>query len=130
MGPDGILSTINGYHVMGESGAINLEGEKFSVTEDGEIVINNQIVDKLSINSFDIKEAVQMGDNLWKTKNDDVEVYPTNPEIKQGYLEISNVSIVKEMVSMIAIQRWYNANEKAIKTNDDALNKAVNNIAK
>ena len=32
IGPDGILSTINGYHVMGESGAINLE-EKFPLLD-------------------------------------------------------------------------------------------------
>jgi flagellar basal-body rod protein FlgG len=127
---EGILTTVNGHPVMGQSGMIQLAGEKFSVTEDGYISINNQIVDKLSINSFDVKDAVQMADNLWRPKSAEVEVYEANPEVKQGFLEISNVSIVKEMVSMIAIQRWYNANEKSIKTNDDALNKAVNNIAK
>ena len=53
-----------------------------------------------------------------------------NALIQQGFLEGSNVSIVKEMIEMIAINRQYQANDKAIKTNDDALQKAVRDIAK
>jgi flagellar basal-body rod protein FlgG len=125
-----ILTTVNGYPVMGQSGTIKVEGEKFSVTEDGTIAINNQIVDKFDIKSFKINEGVQMSDNLWRPKDDQVEVQTVNPDVKQGYLELSNVSVIKEMVDMISIQRWHNVNERAIRTNDDALNKAVNNIAR
>jgi len=50
--------------------------------------------------------------------------------IRQGYLETSNVNMVREMISLIAINRQYQANEKAIRTADEALNKSVNNIAR
>lgn len=126
----GILTTVNGYPVLGQSGTIKVESEKFSVTEDGTIAMNNEIVDKFDIKSFSIFEGVQMSDNLWRPKDDQVEVNTVDPQVKQGYLELSNVSIVKEMVDMISIQRWYNVNERSIRTNDDALNKAVNNIAR
>jgi flagellar basal-body rod protein FlgG len=39
--------------------------------------------------------------------------------IDQGYLEMSNVSVVDEMVNMIVAQRAYEVNAKAIQTADD-----------
>jgi flagellar basal-body rod protein FlgG len=41
--------------------------------------------------------------------------------IAQGYLEMSNVSVVEEMVNMIVAQRAYEANSKAITTSDQML---------
>ena len=46
--------------------------------------------------------------------------------ISQGYLEMSNVSIVDEMVNMITAQRAYEVNSKAISTADDMLQMANN----
>lgn len=40
-------------------------------------------------------------------------------QISQGYLEMSNVSVVDEMVDMIVAQRAYEMNSKAIQTADD-----------
>ncbi len=41
--------------------------------------------------------------------------------IKQGYLEGSNVNVVEELVSMIATQRAYDINSKAIQASDQML---------
>jgi flagellar basal-body rod protein FlgG len=46
--------------------------------------------------------------------------------IAQGYLEMSNVSVVEEMVQMIVGQRAYEANSKAIQTADEMLQMANN----
>ncbi len=47
--------------------------------------------------------------------------------IAQGYLEMSNVSVIEEMVNMIIAQRAYEINSKAIQTADDML-QIANNI--
>jgi flagellar basal-body rod protein FlgG len=47
--------------------------------------------------------------------------------ISQGFLEMSNVDIVEEMVSMIMAQRAYEINSKAIQTGDEMLQQ-VNNL--
>ena len=47
--------------------------------------------------------------------------------VAQGYLEMSNVSVVDEMVNMITAQRAYEINSKAIQTADDML-QAANNL--
>jgi flagellar basal-body rod protein FlgG len=44
--------------------------------------------------------------------------------LQQGTLEMSNVSIVNEMVNMIVAQRAYEVNSKAIQACDDMLNTA------
>ncbi|MCA1905432.1 MAG: flagellar basal-body rod protein FlgG [Desulfarculus sp.] len=46
--------------------------------------------------------------------------------IAQGFLEMSNVSVVDEMVNMIVAQRAYESNSKAIQTADSMLQMANN----
>lgn len=44
----------------------------------------------------------------------------------QGYLEMSNVSVVEEMVNMIVGQRAYEINSKAVQASDEMLQQASN----
>ncbi|HPI04313.1 MAG TPA: flagellar basal body rod C-terminal domain-containing protein, partial [Candidatus Goldiibacteriota bacterium] len=46
--------------------------------------------------------------------------------IGQGMLESSNVKVVDEMINLIASQRAYEINAKAIQTSEDMLNIANN----
>lgn len=46
--------------------------------------------------------------------------------LQQGFLEMSNVEIVDELVNMIVAQRAYEFNSKAIQTSDQMLSTAVN----
>ena len=46
--------------------------------------------------------------------------------IMQGYLELSNVDVVEEMISLIVAQRAYEINSKAIKTAEEMLSMANN----
>jgi len=47
-------------------------------------------------------------------------------KILQGYLELSNVEVVEELVNMIVAQRAYEINSKAIRTAEEMLNIANN----
>lgn len=47
-------------------------------------------------------------------------------EIKQNYLETSNVNVAEEMVNLIVSQRAYELNSKAIQASDDMMQKANN----
>jgi flagellar basal-body rod protein FlgG len=48
--------------------------------------------------------------------------------IQQGYIEMSNVNIVEEMVNMIVSQRAYEINSKAVQASDEMLQMANNLI--
>jgi len=53
--------------------------------------------------------------------NPGVDEYGT---VLQGFLEMSNVDVVEEMIAMIMAQRAYEINAKAIQTGDDMLQQA------
>ena len=60
--------------------------------------------------------------------NPDAQPRPASGELVQGALEKSNTSIVYEMVELIHNQRLYEANSKAVMTQDSMLEKSVNSI--
>jgi flagellar basal-body rod protein FlgG len=45
-------------------------------------------------------------------------------QLRQGYLERSNVDVVNELVAMIVAQRAYEVNSRAIRSSDDMLSQA------
>ncbi|WP_341875788.1 flagellar hook-basal body protein [Defluviitalea saccharophila] len=130
LGPDGTLMTKEGNIVLGQNGAIRLEQGDIRIDEAGNIYVNDEFVDQLRILEFENPESLRkVGDNLLErtegTMEKDVE-----SRIAQGFLEGSNVSVVREMVDMITATRIYEANQKAIQTHDETLGKAVNEVGK
>jgi len=73
-----------------------------------------------------------LGSNLFQPSNASGEAVIGNPSenglgsIGQGMLEMSNVNMVEEMVNLIAAQRAYEMNSKAIQAADEMLQTANN----
>ncbi|MBW1709101.1 MAG: flagellar basal-body rod protein FlgG [Deltaproteobacteria bacterium] len=73
-----------------------------------------------------------MGKNLFGQTNASGDPVEGNPgeegygTIAQGFIEMSNVDVVTEMVNMIVAQRAYEINSKAIQSSDEMLSIAVN----
>ncbi|MDX8406551.1 MAG: flagellar hook-basal body complex protein, partial [Mariprofundus sp.] len=73
-----------------------------------------------------------MGSNLFQPNNASGEAVIGNPtenglgSLGQGLLEMSNVNMVEEMVNLIAGQRAYEMNSKAIQASDEMLQTANN----
>lgn len=73
-----------------------------------------------------------IGDNLFlatASSGEPIEGTPAQDgfgSIRQGYLEKSNVDVVREMVDMITAQRAYEFNSRAIQTADEMLRTATN----
>ena len=126
----GRLVTRSGFVVMGENGAIFLEGDDFTVNSRGEIYQNEVYVDTLRIRKFENPETLRkFGMNLVTVTEDTVEG-AFNGTVLQGYIERSNVDSIKEMVDMITILRSYEANQKMIQYQDSTLDRAVNDIGR
>jgi flagellar basal-body rod protein FlgG len=47
-------------------------------------------------------------------------------ELQQGSLELSNVSVVQEMVNLITAQRAYEVNSKAVQAADEMMQESNN----
>lgn len=59
-----------------------------------------------------------------------LEQEPEGTVVQAGVLEMSNMSVVTEMVNMIAVQRQYESNQKVITTYDESLDIAVNQLGR
>ncbi len=130
---DGYLTTKDGDFVLGENGKIQLSTTAGNtvIAEDGSIYQDGELVTKLKITEFeDTNYLTHYGESMWDAKEGAVANDATNVRVHQGYVEMSNISVVKEMVNMISIQRQYEANQKLITTYDESLDKSVNQIGR
>lgn len=76
----------------------------------------------LAIGNNLFEETEASGEAIFKEDETD----PGYGSILQGYLELSNVQVVEEMVNLITAQRAYEINTKAIQTSDEMLAQANN----
>ena len=112
--------------------------ETLSISQDGRITV--KIVgedDPVDIGQMEIYRFVNpaglrsIGGNLYKTTPASGEEIPGQPgmdgmaKLHQGFLEMSNVKVVEEMVNMIVAQRAYEINSKAIQASDSMLGTAI-----
>ncbi|NTV90141.1 MAG: flagellar hook-basal body protein [Clostridiales bacterium] len=127
---DGILKTSDGYTVVGKNGGVAVGSGEFSINEAGEVIKNGEIIDKLKMTQITNTDTLRkFGANLLQ-KTDTTEQEAFSGSIRQGYLEQSNVSIIKEMVNMITVTRSYEANQKMIQAMDTTLDMAVNQVGR
>ena len=130
---EGYLTTKDGDYVLGENGRIQLSTTAGNtvIMEDGSIYQDDVLVTKLKITEFeDTNYLTHFGESMWDAKEGAVANDATDFRVHQGYVEMSNISVVTEMVNMIIIQRQYEANQKLITTYDESLDKSVNQIGR
>lgn len=110
-----------------------------NVSQDGRVSVKingeNEPVEVGQIELFRFPNPVGLqtdGDNLFVKTNASGDAIGGRPgfegmgEVRHKFLELSNVSVVNEMVQMIVAQRAYEFNSKAIQTSDNMLSTAVN----
>lgn len=103
------------------NGNFKLNEENQMVTMEGYLVLDE-------INDFDDYQNLnRIGDTLFTSDFAPIEI---EGEVKQGFLESSNVDIIDEIVKMIEISREFEANQKVLHAADETLNKAVNEVGR
>lgn len=127
----GQVVTQDGYLVQGERGALQtIDGRTIQFDSTGQLYLGNLRADRIRVVNFPDKENLEkVGENLYLYSGDD-EIEANGYQIKQGYLESSNVNIVKEMVKMIEVNRHYEANQRIISAIDSTLEKTVNSVGR
>lgn len=128
---EGYLVTDDGDFVLGQNGPIQLDiNLEAKVDTLGNIYQNGQRIDQFALADFtDYNYLSHYGENFFDLVEGGT-MQPATCKVVQGVLEASNINVVEEMVSMIAIQRNYESNQKAIQSIDETLEKAVNEVGK
>mgnify|MGYP000867460042 FL=1 len=128
---DSRLVTMEGYPVLGiddfgNTVDIYVENNRLNVDNKGEILgqdIRFQMVDFLDYSNLTI-----VGDTIFTNNQGDYNIIQA--DIRQRFLEMSNVDIASEMIKMIEIAREFESNQKLLHAADETLGKAVNEIGR
>lgn len=130
----GYLVNTSGDQVLGKNNAtgalepIYVGGSDFVLDANNNIVVNGVATQKIAVADFaDYTKLKKAGDNYFNT--DEQPTY-VNPDVRQRFLESSNVNILNEMVDMISVMRNFETNQKVVTYIDDTLEKAANRVGK
>lgn len=121
---DGTLVTADGMPVMGTRGVIRSPNAPLTISPNGEVLSEGQVVDQLRVVA--LRSPVKEGSNRFVGTAQPLTQYA----LQVGMLERSNVSVVLSMVEMITALRAYEAAHRAVLAHDETLQKAVNEVGK
>ena len=120
--------------VLGKTGqSINITGTEINIDREGEIYVDGNKIGKLMIVNFDKDMLLEkIGNNLYTfSKGTDVEFNGFKGDVQQGYIELSNVNIIKEMVGMINSVRAFETYQKVIQAQiSETAQRLINEVGK
>ncbi len=125
---DGYLVTQDGMKVLGSGGPVLVQGKKIDISALGEVFVDDISVGEIKIVDFSDKGNLRkLNGGLFAAAEPGEE---KKSHISQGYLETSNVEVVKEMVQMLTFLREFEAYQKMIQAFDEASGKTINEMGR
>ncbi|UOQ94942.1 flagellar hook-basal body protein [Halobacillus shinanisalinarum] len=133
----GFLTTNQGHYVLDDAGnPIQTGGMEFDVSDNGTINVNGANIPlglSYSPNSFDLEKG---GNGLYAPGENAVPLVDArqgqgiNFNIRQGFVERSNVDSAQAMTEMMNTYRSFEMNQRVLKAYDQSMQKAVTEIAR
>lgn len=129
----GLLSTSEGWPVMGQGGEITVDGSKVEISSQGEVYVDGEAVDILRVVAFDQpQQLIKTGNTLFMSPQGETgnAVDEDQVQIAQGYIEGSNVDAIRTMTEVIETMRVFEAYQRIIRSVDETTAKTVNEVGK
>jgi flagellar basal-body rod protein FlgG len=133
---DGRVTTSDGYPLQGGGQPITAGTTSVTISANGMVNVtgsNGAQKFQVQIVRFANPAGLEsLGRNLFRETPSSGNAEQGNPgengygELAQGYLEMSNVSVVEEMVNLITAQRAYEVNSKAVQASDEMMQMSNN----
>jgi flagellar basal-body rod protein FlgG len=125
---DRYLVDDHGHPVLGAQGRLQIAAGEIQIDATGRIISNGVQQGQLRLVSFADNAGLQkVGDNLFSADAGQAQ-QPFTGQVRQGFLESSNVQALAEMVRMLAAQRAYETSQRVLLAQDELLGKAVNEV--
>ena len=125
------LVTADGYEVQGQGGSITMNGGRIEISPTGVVSVDGNAAGTIARVDFPKPYALsKAGGGLFVPSNPQQAPTAATVEVKQGFLETSNVKVVVEMARMIEASRYFETCAKAVKSYDDLAAKAANDLGK
>jgi len=129
---EGYLVTQEGDYVL-DTNSRRIQLNTFAesaIDKDGRISQNGQVVAQIQVTDFADYDYLEKYGETYYQPIEGAEQIVSDAVINSGYLEMSNVQTVVEMVNLISITRAYESNQKIMQTMDNTLDIAVNQLGK
>ena len=129
---DGYLVNENGDYVLGTQNQKILLNtlQDSEISSNGTITQNGLEVARIQVTDFEDYNYLEKFGETYYRPVEGAKTIQSSATVNSGYLEMSNVQVVSEMVNLIAITRAYESNQKIIQTYDDTLDVAVNQLGR
>ena len=135
-GSDGRVTTSDGIPLQGGFQPVPTGTTAISIAATGEVTLSTPSGSqnfRVQLVRFANPSGLEsIGRNLYRESTASGPAELGNPgengfgELAQGYLEMSNVKVVEEMVNMILAQRAYEVNAKAVQASDEMMQMSNN----
>lgn len=129
---DGYLVNNDGMYVLDtQNRRIQLNTlVETSIDDTGMIYQGERAVAQIQVADFEDYDYLEkFGDTFFQPVEGATRIDGT-AEVKSGVLEMSNMSVIQEMVNMISVTRAYESNQKIVQTYDESLDIAVNQLGR
>jgi flagellar basal-body rod protein FlgF len=121
----GRLVTKEGQPVLGDDGRpITLDPGSVSIAADGTITQDGAVKGRLMLTMLDPATVKTQGDSLLTG----TVAGTASAQVRQSTLEGSTVNVVSEMVELIRVMRSFEANQKSVQSQDEALQASVTRV--
>lgn len=128
---EGFLSNSEGLRVMGEGGPIEIGSGEVLINESGEVFVGDSLAGRLRVVDFEDKASLTKVGNSAFVASPDQEPLPAQDiVIKQGFLEMANINVVREMVDMIVTMRLFETGAKALQAQDESVKTLLNEVGR
>lgn len=127
VGATGNLETASGATILGENGAIQVDG-RFTINAAGDVLIDGQKTQQIRLVQFANPQALKpLGNGLYQSTEDPI---PRAHESKilQGYFEQSNVKSIDEMMTLLQTSRHFQASQRLLTTANHLLATAIHEL--
>ena len=130
---NGLLQTRNGLNVVGEGGPISIPPDStITIAKEGTVSVISTVPPPKAVNAVgriklvnpNENQLVRGGDGLFRLASGGSAEADPKVALASGALEGSNVNVVEEMVSMIALARQFDLQMKLLSSADTNAQKA------
>ena len=120
----GRLVTKDGHPVLGTNGPITLSAGEIRIGSDGTITQGTAVRGKLLLTAIDPNSVTQESSSLLAA----TATGTATARVRQNHLEGSTVNVVSEMVELIRVMRSFEANQKSLQSEDEALQGSLSKV--
>lgn len=124
---DGNLVTVRGYLVLNPNGQpirLPQEGE-VAIALDGTISVDRQVMGQIGVFEVPLDALRREGDGLFALTSEAAPAAAAQAQVRQGYLEGSNVDPAATLVEMMMVARTYEANQRLVQMQDRLLERTM-----